>query len=63
MSHGNKIPDHVKDPEAEAEFEALRGLVEANLEKEYSGQQRQDPVKRSYENLEEHFSPGLSSFL
>lgn len=58
MSHGNKIPDHVKDPEAEAEFEALRGLVEANLEKEYSGQ-RQEPVKRSFGNSEENFIPGL----
>ena len=32
MTHGNKIPDLVKDPEAEAEFEALRGLIEANLQ-------------------------------
>ena len=35
MSHGNKIPDLVKDQAAEAEFEALKGLVEANLEIEY----------------------------
>lgn len=31
MMHGDKIPDLVKDPEAEAEFEALRGLFEAEL--------------------------------
>ena len=35
MSHGNKIPDLVKDMAAEAEFEALKGLVEANCEIEY----------------------------
>lgn len=29
MMHGNKIPDQVKDPEADAEFEALKGMVEA----------------------------------
>lgn len=39
MSHGNKIPDLVKDPEAEAAFEALRGLVEANLQLAFSKQQ------------------------
>ena len=27
--HGDKIPDLVKDPEAEAEFEALKGLFDA----------------------------------
>ena len=32
MSHGNKIPDLVKDPEAAANFLALKALVEANLE-------------------------------
>ena len=31
MSHGDKIPDLVKDPEAEAEFEALRALFEHSL--------------------------------
>ena len=31
MMHGDKIPDLVKDPEAEAEFEALRGLFDAAL--------------------------------
>ncbi|TRY71102.1 hypothetical protein TCAL_15037 [Tigriopus californicus] len=31
MMHGDKIPDLVKDPEADAEFEALRGLFEAEL--------------------------------
>ena len=31
MSHGDKIPDLVKDPEAEAEFEALRALLEHEL--------------------------------
>jgi hypothetical protein len=39
MTHGNKIPDLVKDPEAEAAFEALRGLVEANLQLAFSKQQ------------------------
>merc|ERR1719187_399162 len=28
LSHGDKIPDLVKDPEAEAEYEALKGLLE-----------------------------------
>ena len=32
MSHGNKIPDLVKDLEAHANFQALKGLVEANLQ-------------------------------
>ena len=31
MMHGDKIPDLVKDPEAEAEFEALKGLFDADL--------------------------------
>ena len=31
----------VKDPEAEAAFEALRGLVEASLQQEYEAQQAQ----------------------
>ena len=31
MSHGDKIPDQVKDPEADAEFAALRALLEARL--------------------------------
>ncbi|CAB4058338.1 unnamed protein product [Lepeophtheirus salmonis] len=31
MMHGDKIPDLVKDMEAEAEFEALKGLLEASL--------------------------------
>lgn len=34
-----RIPDLVKDPEAEAAFEALRGLVEASLQCEYEKQQ------------------------
>ena len=34
MMHGDKIPDQVKDPEADAEYEALRGLVEGNLERQ-----------------------------
>lgn len=59
MSHGNKIPDHVKDPEAEAEFEALRGLVEANLEKEFVIQGR-DVTKRLNEDSLEDFIPGMS---
>ena len=32
MSHGNKIPDLVKDLEAHANFQALKALVEANLQ-------------------------------
>ena len=35
----SRIPDLVKDPEAEAAFEALRGLMEANIQKEYEEQQ------------------------
>merc|ERR1712130_773443 len=31
MSHGDKIPDLVKDPEAEAEYEALKGLLEHQI--------------------------------
>ena len=31
MMHGDKIPDLVRDPEAEAEFEALKGLFDAAL--------------------------------
>ena len=31
MSHGDKIPDLVKDPEAEAEYEALKGLLEDDI--------------------------------
>ncbi len=34
MMHGDKIPDLVKDPEAEAEFEALKGLMEAQCAQE-----------------------------
>merc|ERR1719153_443772 len=31
LSHGDKIPDLVKDPEAEAEYEALKGLLEEDI--------------------------------
>merc|ERR1719400_2772124 len=31
MSHGDKIPDLVKDAEAEAEYEALKGLLEEEI--------------------------------
>lgn len=31
MMHGDKIPDQVKDPEAEAELDALKGLLEVSL--------------------------------
>ena len=34
-----RIPDLVKDPEAEAAFEGLRGLVEASLQREYEQEQ------------------------
>ena len=34
-----RIPDLVKDPEAEAAFEGLRGLVEASLQQDYEKQQ------------------------
>ena len=34
-----RIPDLVKDPEAEAAFEGLRGLVEASLHRDYEKQQ------------------------
>merc|ERR1719479_567970 len=39
MVHGDKIPDLVKDPEAEAAFEALRGLLEASLQRNYEQNQ------------------------
>jgi len=39
MLHGDKIPDLVKDPEAEAAFEGLRGLLEASLHRDYEKQQ------------------------
>ena len=36
LSHVSfRIPDLVKDPEAEAAFEALRGLLESSLQSEY----------------------------
>jgi len=53
MTHGNKIPDLVKDPEAEAEFEALRGLIEANLQNAYLKQQSE---KRSL-STQQHGNP------
>ena len=31
MRHGDKIPDLVKDAEAEAEYEALKGLLEEEI--------------------------------
>ncbi len=31
MMHGDKIPDQVKDPEADAELEALKAMLEAEL--------------------------------
>eukprot|EP00090_Calanus_glacialis_P018800 TRINITY_DN29123_c0_g1_i1.p1 TRINITY_DN29123_c0_g1~~TRINITY_DN29123_c0_g1_i1.p1 ORF type:complete len:3087 (-),score=783.11 TRINITY_DN29123_c0_g1_i1:152-8311(-) len=34
LSHGDKIPDLVKDPEAEAEYEALKGLLEDDILKQ-----------------------------
>ena len=34
-----RIPDLVKDPEAEAAFEALRGLLEASLQRDYEQNQ------------------------
>ena len=34
-----RIPDLVKDPEAEAAFEGLRGLLEASLHRDYEKQQ------------------------
>merc|ERR1712083_447726 len=34
LSHGDKIPDLVKDPEAEAEYEGLKGLLEWNIQQE-----------------------------
>ena len=33
LSHGDKIPDLVKDPEAEAELEALKGILEFGIQK------------------------------
>ena len=41
-----RIPDLVKDPEAEAAFEALRGLVEACLQKEYEQKQIAKQMKK-----------------
>jgi len=34
LSHGDKIPDLVKDPEAEAEFEALKGVLEWGIQQQ-----------------------------
>jgi len=41
MSHGDKIPDLVKDPEAEAEYEALKGLLEEDILSQISRKQEE----------------------
>ena len=46
MLHGNKIPDLVKDPEAEARFEALKGLSEANLQIQFDNEDRTNTLKK-----------------
>ena len=43
MSHGNKIPDLVKDPEAAANFQALKALVEANLVIKFNTEDNEAP--------------------
>ena len=58
MFHGNKIPDLVKDPEAEANFQALKGLVEANLQIEFeTGRETQNKVKEESTNMDEIMQP------
>merc|ERR1711971_971792 len=44
MSHGDKIPDLVKDPEAEAEYEALKGLLEWTIQKELKDRKEQSDI-------------------
>jgi hypothetical protein len=48
MMHGDKIPDLVKDPEAEAEYEALKGLFDASL-LEREREQKADREKKMAE--------------
>ncbi len=52
MMHGDKIPDQIKDPEAEAELEALKALLEADLlENEKQGQQTPDAGEKEEEPI------------
>lgn len=44
LSHGDKIPDLVKDPEAEAEYEALKGLLEWTIQKELKDRKEQSDI-------------------
>ena len=46
MMHGDKIPDLVRDPEADAALEALKGLLEADLIERYD-----EGVKRNEKTL------------
>ena len=45
MSHGDKIPDLVKDPEAEAEYEALKGLLEEEIIRKIGLSKREEDVE------------------
>ena len=65
MSHGDKIPDLVKDPEAEAEYEALKGLLEEDILKQIderkpkeTGQGSSRLVARKSTNPEARTQPG-----
>merc|ERR1711902_51454 len=51
MTHGDKIPDLVKDPEAEAEYEALKGLLEDDILRELADRKQE---MEDNEGVEEH---------
>ena len=42
MRHGDKIPDLVKDAEAEAEYEALKGLLEEEIIRNIASSKREE---------------------
>ena len=42
MRHGDKIPDLVKDAEAEAEYEALKGLLEEEIIRNIESSKREE---------------------
>ena len=55
-----RIPDLVKDPEAEAAFEALRGLVEASLQQEFEAQQAQKKESKKRKNTAKKSTTSLA---
>ena len=50
----------VKDPEAEAAFEALRGLVEASLQQEFEAQQAQKKESKKRKNTAKKSTTSLA---